>query len=394
MLIVLIAELLNESLHARKGCDGLTTLETQLYSLWGKELIRHFSYAKCLWRRKWSGFLHYNGITPTTYRTEALTQANATYLRVSRKHTKAYVGATKTNMIIRDAARRRKHSLRTCYNVEPSIRWWKQTRSYHQFCSIVVQTFPTTTAAFQLETAIQKMRQPDLNAPQIWRHMRAKRHTLPKVAQAIVFPKTTGSSLTRLNWIQQIPTRWSATNTQRIWMILGELSQKGQESGEIMRQLMAPHIQSEDIYALVKQASTVDEPYRSFIRGKLKVVLRHRGLLLPQPESPLTTGLLRHVHHKANILQFLEYLIKKCKPAALPYHAPTGKVVEARWPTIAQRLHNHKGWLVKYKPKGLTHALLSGNDRKRQLRNNQQNDTVQNSAFSCHSRENHDATKQ
>ena len=124
VLIVYLAELMDTILHKRKGSPGLTILEQQLYGVWGKELIRLFAHDNSLWKKKWSGFFTYNNVKATTYTTAALAKPNATYLRISRLHTKAYVGATRPGVLAREAARRRAPSPASAAPIRRRGRWW------------------------------------------------------------------------------------------------------------------------------------------------------------------------------------------------------------------------------------------------------------------------------
>ena len=141
-------------------------------------------------------------------------------------------------MMDRESARRRTYRRKRIVNTEPSTIWWKQSKSYAEFVTVVVATHTTKTAAYNLETAMQQIRQPELNAPRVWRLVTPQKFKLPR-PPLIPLRANAGKSLTRLNWIKKVPNKWTASNHRHMWNIATALAQKGGDSDTIIHTLMS-----------------------------------------------------------------------------------------------------------------------------------------------------------
>ena len=216
----------------------MTQLGHQLYWVWGKSTLALYELSNDLWRQKWSGFLKEIGVQSSNYQPVQLTTPNVTYVKFSMHRPKAYVGASSKPMLDREAARRRTFRRRYLVNTEPSIRWWKQTKSYYEYVPIVIATHATTKAAYDLKTSVQQIRQPELNAPRIWRIITTKKFTLPR-PPSIPLRTNAGKSLSRLNWIKRVPTKWTSSNHRHLWSIATALAQRGGASDTIIHSLMS-----------------------------------------------------------------------------------------------------------------------------------------------------------
>ena len=194
--------------------------------------------SKDTWKRTWIGFLHHLGVSGANYAQQALTTPNTTYAKLSLRRSKAYIGATGKTLLEREAARRRTHRRRYPINMEPSIKWWKQSKSFFEFAPIAIANHQTKSQAYQLETAIRQVRKPELNAPQIWRHIKVKAFKMP-TPKRINLRQRAGNSLTRVNWIGNVPPTWTNDAHQRLWNITSALAQRGGASDQIMHQLMS-----------------------------------------------------------------------------------------------------------------------------------------------------------
>ena len=116
------------------------------------------------------------------YVIERLRHPGVVYIKVSLDHAKAYVGSTEVGMITRESNRRRKYKARkTLKDTEPAFLWWSKTRTYWEICPIVVQMHESAIDAAKEEKRIQNVRQPELVAPWIWKHIeRPQRIWLPQ----------------------------------------------------------------------------------------------------------------------------------------------------------------------------------------------------------------------
>ena len=157
VVIAEIAELINEALHRKRGRTGLSQLEHKLFWVWGKATLAIFESSKDTWRSEWAGFLKAMGTSSHNYDAATLTTTNTTYIKLSTRRTKAYVGATGKSLLEREAARRRTYRRRYPVNMEPSIRWWQQSRSFYEFVPIAFASHATKSQAYNLETAIHQV---------------------------------------------------------------------------------------------------------------------------------------------------------------------------------------------------------------------------------------------
>ena len=74
---------------------------------------------------------------------------------------------------------------------------------------------------------------------------------------------------------------------------------------------------AEDAYALHKVADNADPPYRDFVRAKLKVVMKHRGLIISGKERPMVMPRMLHDEFPETLQTFLQEILNNTKEGSI-----------------------------------------------------------------------------
>ena len=114
----------------------------------------------------------------------------------------------------------------------------------------------------------------------------------------------------------------------------------------IMRLASESLTSHEFLYMVIRIAADLDEPFKSFVQAKLRVLARMRGISYPSREKPFISVYLRHEEFPLELSLWVQELIKKA--GGIPYHRPKGAVVERKGRTIAQRLFNSKDFMRSF----------------------------------------------
>ena len=189
ILLLRLCPLLHEALCKSPGKIGLESISWLLYWVWGVAFLSFLEQSSSLWHRKWAAFLALNGTSSKSYTKVKLKTTNACYVKFSNRHSKAYVGSTSQTILARESTRRRKYRQCGRSHAEPAIVWWKRTRTFFEFCPIVIMTFSSINAAEEFEVRTINIRQPELNTPLVQRLLSRKsrqpvsfhRHSLKNV---------------------------------------------------------------------------------------------------------------------------------------------------------------------------------------------------------------------
>ena len=364
VLLCRLCALINEALHLDQGKPGQSAIELGLYWIWGKCMLYVLHDASTEWRKKWSGFLRIHGVLASNYVVDRLIHPDVVYLKVSLDNAKAYVGSTECGMIARESNRRRKYKARkTQRDTEPAFLWWAKTSTYWDFVPIVVQLHECTIDAAKEEKRIQNVRQPELVAPWIWKYIDKPKSIelpLPQMHEKNPNQPLTPRRSSIGAWDNGPPPAWNNTRMLEAWSIICELAQKGMHSNFWIKRLAAERIiSSEFVYYILKMSQHAEEPYRSFVRAKLRKSLELRGLSFPSPEKPLVTIFLRHDSFLTDIRSWLRNVIDLCKSHCIPHHLPQAMVLEGKAKTISSCLYNSKEFVAAIPRTGVPECKCS-----------------------------------
>ncbi len=217
-----LCSLIHEASCSAPGGPGLSIIAWILYWIWGCAVLSILESSSTLWRSTWAAFLRYHSITSQTYHPFLLTHPHVTYVKLSDRRTKAYVGSTSRRMLGREATRRRKFRQRGPCHAEPAIVWWKSTKSFFEFCPIVFGFGPTEDFVERLEFQTVHIRQPELNTPFVQKLLKRKRWELqPAQAKTSLkennrwFKKARRDRLHR-SWLQFVPQVWYNSDVEKV----------------------------------------------------------------------------------------------------------------------------------------------------------------------------------
>ena len=316
-----------------------------LYWIWGCALLRVFETSPSFWMTKWAMFPKAQGVCSSTYRCWMVDWETVAYVKVSLRHSKSYAGCIRQGIVAREATRWRKYKQKSRLNVEPAIRWWRRSGSYHDFCPIVWACCPSKADAEFEETPMIDMKKNKLNVPFVYQLFPEKKRTAGHFQSRGIQEQVHKARRLRQRgpWLQFTPARWNDDSVTKVWRTLTNLGSLGPQSGEIMKRLFSEHLaEATEIYMLHRVAGVLEEPFKSFVRGKLRRVLDVRGLARPCKPRPLTTPFLAHDGYKHAVKGMIKELLTECKAGAIPLHLPCAAVVEARWLTVRDVLFNQK----------------------------------------------------
>ena len=304
-------------------------------------------------------FLKEQGVFSAAYRTWMVDWPAVAYVRLSLRLSKSYAGCTSAGIFEREGTRWRAFKQRSRGNVEPAIRWWKKTRSYHEFCPIIWACCGSKEEALVEEARMIDIRKNELSAPYVHKllhdHHDRKRKMFSfesgfksRGVEKLVF--RTRKLQQKGPWLQFTPARWNDGDVNKVWRSLIALGSKGSYSAEMMQRLFSEHRAKPcEIYLLHRVSGVLEEPFQSFVKGKLRRVMDARGLIRPSCSRPMSTPFLSHEGFKQTVVAVIRDILWQCKAGSIPLHLPCAAMVEARWLTVRDVLFNHKQFMRNFK---------------------------------------------
>jgi hypothetical protein len=112
-------------------------------------------------------------ISTTTYTWWRFVNKNIVYAKISTKTNHMYIGMTTKGILHREQSRKRKFvqlQRGRFVSCEPALRFWKHSKTFHQYFPIVIATTQTKPHALASESYFIETFQPSLNMPFIQKY--------------------------------------------------------------------------------------------------------------------------------------------------------------------------------------------------------------------------------
>ena len=291
---------------------------------------------------------------PHTYTLQHHTAPHVVYLKFSTSHSPCYVGVTAKSIPGREGTRKRK--LRQInkdklVQTELSLRWWdRHPDSYATHCTVAVYQATNKHQASLKEQVLIAKWQPELNY-----HWVTKLRITGNPNWSLPTPVYTcqGRKLwqkvrkrhctTKTPWMP-ISTNAGRHDARAAWSILMDVSSKTLRSYRRLARLRGHHHTDQHIYALSRQANSLEEPMRTRTKALLRSVLNFRHQSTPPSSRPLAISWLAHPEFQSQVKQWMRATLRHHSDVAVPYHLPPTTLLQAKNPAVKQVLHNWKQW--------------------------------------------------
>ena len=354
-----LCSLVYESVHSGAADPGASKLDVALFWVWGRSMIALFGCSRITWQKRWAARLAEAGLDFARYSIDRLRHPCCVYIKVSHKHSAAYCGMTAQGMIAREAARARKYRQAGLTSAEPAVRWWQRTGTFFHYVPLVFSLHAGKHSAEVAETRTLDRFKFSLNMPHV---AKLVKYTKQFKARALV-DRPPGRRLWararrlqgRTTWVTRsvvssasapLPTLRGAGQPEfqraDCWGILHRLGDRAVSSFKTERKLRSHSTSTVDLYFLFRLSNALEEPKRGRVRAKLTRAMQYKGLLVPRPAQPLRLGSLRHGSFVREARAFARKLLRESKDGCIPLHIPTGDVVETRWRSVQECLHNFR----------------------------------------------------
>ena len=117
-------------------------------------------------------------------------------------------------------------------------------------------------------------------------------------------------------------------NLSVAWKLLSSLSSLTKQSYFAAKLVRSNAITSDELYALFRLSSNLEEPFRSRTRTLLKSALQFRRLSVPKRNVPLRIPFLSHPLVQKQLNNFLKSFVTTHASYGIPFHLPTCKPCE------------------------------------------------------------------
>jgi hypothetical protein len=92
------------------------------------------------------------------------------------------------------------------------------------------------------------------------------------------------------------------------------------------------------------------QPYRGRGLAAMKIIIKKRNMRAPNIYRPLAIPFLAQLDFKQECKKFLRHITILGKEGCIPLNVPKASVVESRYPTIGNILHNHEEVVLERSP--------------------------------------------
>ncbi len=326
-----------------------------------------------LWKQRFKDL----SIHPSNYKFHILNQTKAVYLKIHITRLPFYIGCTCSSMVDRENSRKRK--LRQIMqgklvNAEPALRWWATIgekgdssrhipSEYFDWCTIQLSHPEDSLRGFTEEKRLIEEWQPTLNLPRVTElYNKASGRAAQKL---IPIPTTKMTSTGRKMW-QKVRKKLAHSNTQfmplpkssraavtpsdrsNAWNTIFEVASLTVRSYNMCRQLRQPRIPARQIYALIRSANQLEQPFKTRAMTLLTKVVKYKHGHKPSHNHPLMIPVLKHQNFNKEVKQWINQLVRDNPNNITPMHVPGNQIRQRQHQKLMDSLHSWKQWSKRW----------------------------------------------
>ena len=289
--------------------------------------------------QKWKSFLDKHNITLQSYTRSFVNTKTGVYIMIAFNREHSYIGATADTVTGRYRTRLRK--LRQIQNgrfveCEVAIRFWINTKSFHDYFPIFVIATDTKETALVTESVQQHHMQPSLCMPWIAEHFKGQSKTPLK------HTRVQGRFFQRFRYSikDNRDKNQDKDLHQKNWQKLHHLGGKHKTRFLTARNLRKKSTHPLSLYYLHRLSKHLDQPFQARAQSQLKKLFDHHGLKQPDMPKPFLVPFLANAAYKRDLRQVLKQFIQDNSKMWTPLFWPSSTIMEGSNKTIADIIHN------------------------------------------------------
>ena len=133
-----------------------------------------------------------------------------------------------------------------------------------------------------------------------------------------------------------------------LWTVLHRLSGSTKDAFHVQAFLLRKSVSAFQLLALFRLSKSLDEPWRSKVRGILSRIFLKKGVGAPVRNRALKLPLLAHAAFSRNVKMWLRSLLAQFPSAVLPLHLPSFNVVGSSHTSIKTHLRNFQRFMREW----------------------------------------------
>ena len=296
-------------------------------------------------------FLSKHNINPETYTAQCFAQRPVVYMKVNIDSMHQYIGFSFSTVSDREASRFRKSTQfkhDPLCNAEPFVKFLSNHNCFWSMPCFCFQTCHTKLQIIAAESQAISELQPEYNASDIT--IKAK---FNKLKGSCTFKRLFRRTRRRAN-TEDIQTGLFSSSVQQdhtnIHILVSALCSSPGMRFTITKHLISRKVPEETIYAIRRVMLHQAQPFRGRGLAAMKLIIKKRNMRLPNCYRPLSIPFLAQDDFKHECNKFLRSITILGKEGCIPLNVPKASVVESRYPTIGNILHNYKEVALERSP--------------------------------------------
>ena len=133
-----------------------------------------------------------------------------------------------------------------------------------------------------------------------------------------------------------------------LWTVLHRLSGNSKDAFHVQAFLLRKSVSAFQLLALFRLSKSLDEPWRSKVRGILSRIFLKKGVGTPVRNRALKLPVLAHASFSHNVKTWLRNLLTQFPSAVLPLRLPSCTVVGSSHTSIKTHLHNFQRFMREW----------------------------------------------